>query len=152
MKNNTYFEELERIGCEWQKKYDAHKALKDRILEEHGWDSPELKAWYAEEEKMKGPFPSGVSKAFRAWKYGESDEFLFEDFVWEREADDFIDTLRKAGLETFVVTNDSTALMENIHWFVGLGCKLEGTCIVTKHRRRWGEDEEEQLMGLRFSL
>ena len=29
-------------------------------------------------------------KAFRAWKYGESDEFLFEDFVWEREAADFI--------------------------------------------------------------
>ena len=152
MKNNTYFEELERIGREWLKKYDAHKALKDRILEEHGWDSPELKARYAEEEQMKGPFPSGVSKAFRAWKYGESDEFLFEDFVWEREAADFIDTLRKAGLETFVVTNDSTALMENIHWSVGLGCKLEGTCIVTKHRRRWGEDEEEQLMGLRFSL
>ena len=77
---------------------------------------------------------------------------IFEDFVWEREAADFIDTLRKAGLETFVVTNDSTALMENIHWFVGLGCKLEGTCIVTRHRRRWGEDEKEQLMGLRFSL
>ena len=81
MKNNTYFEELERIGREWQKKYDAHKALKERILGEHGWDSPALKAWYAEEEQMKGPFPSGVSKAFRAWKYGESDEFLFEDFV-----------------------------------------------------------------------
>ena len=152
MKNNAYFEELNRIARDFDMRHDAHKALKQEIIDTKGWDSDELKAWYAEEEQMKGPFPSGVSKAFRAWKYGESDEFLFEDFVWEREAADFIDTLRKAGLETFVVTNDSTALMENIHWFVGLGCKLERTCIVTKHCRRWGEDEEEQLMGLRFSL
>lgn len=151
-KNNTYFDEMYRIGCEWETARAGRQRRKQEIIDTLGWDSPELKAWYAEEEQMKGPFPSGVSKAFRAWKYGESDEFLFEDFVWEREAADFIDTLRKAGLETFVVTNSSTALMENIHWFVGLGCKLEGTCIVTKHRRRWGEDEEEQLIGLRFSL
>ena len=152
MKSNAYFEELERIGREWQKKHDAHKALKERIIEEKGWDSPELAAWYAEEEQMKGPFTMGVSKAFRMWKYCESDELLFDDFVWEREAGDFISTLRKAGIQTFVMTNQSTALMENIHWFVALGCRLEGPCIVTVSKRRWGEDEEEQLMGLRFIL
>ena len=55
MKNNTYFEELERIGREWQKKYDAHKALKEQILEEHGWDSPELKYVYNKNEGSKPP-------------------------------------------------------------------------------------------------
>ena len=100
MKNNTYFEELERIGREWQKKYDAHKALKDRILEEHGWDSPELKAWYAEEEQMVFPYSQGACKAYRAWKYSTTDEILFDDYVWDKEAHDFIDTFRKAGIET----------------------------------------------------
>ena len=31
MKNNTYFEELERIGSEWTKKHEAHKKLKQEI-------------------------------------------------------------------------------------------------------------------------
>ena len=55
MKNNTYFEELERIGSEWTKAHEAHKKLKEQIIEEKGWDSEELKAWYAEEEQMSFP-------------------------------------------------------------------------------------------------
>ena len=36
MKNNTYFEELERIGSEWTKMHEAHKELKQQIIEEKG--------------------------------------------------------------------------------------------------------------------
>ena len=49
MKNNTYFEELERVGSKWTKAHEAHKKLKEQIIEEKGWDSEELKAWYTEE-------------------------------------------------------------------------------------------------------
>ena len=37
-----------------------------------------------------------------------------DDFLWEKEVTDFIETLRKAGIETFVYTNQSTAVMENL--------------------------------------
>ena len=76
MKNNTYFEELERIGSEWTKAHEAHKKLKEQIIEEKGWDSEELKAWYAEEEQMQFPYSQGACKAYRAWKYSTTDEIL----------------------------------------------------------------------------
>ena len=152
MKNNTYFEELERIGSEWTKTHEAHKKLKEQIIEEKGWDSEELKAWYAEEEQMSFPYSQGACKAYRAWKYSTTDEILFDDFVWEKDAHDFIDTFRKAGIETFVVTNQSTALMENLHWFAAEGCTMLGLCTITKKENRWGEEKEEQIMGIRFRL
>ena len=90
MKNNTYFEELERIGSEWTKMHEAHKELKQQIIEEKGWDSEELKAWYAEEEQMQFLYSQGACKAYRAWKYSTTDEILFDDFVWEKDAHDFM--------------------------------------------------------------
>ena len=117
MKNNTFFEELERIGSEWTKKHEAHKKLKQEIIDTKGWDSEELKAWYAEEEQMVFPYSQGACKAYRAWKYSTTDEILFDDYVWDKEVHDFIDTFRKAGIEIFVVTNQSTALMAGSSFF-----------------------------------
>ena len=71
MKNNTYFDEMYRIGHEWSEKHDAHEKLKEEIIKTRGWDSEELKAWYEEEEKMKFPFSSGANKAYRAWRYSQ---------------------------------------------------------------------------------
>ena len=152
MKNNAYFEELERIGAEWTKKHEAHKAQKQEIIDTLGWDSEELKAWYAEEEQMQFPYSQGACKAYRAWRYTEGEELLFDDFVWEKEAADFIGTLRKAGIGTFVITNTSTALMENLHWFAAQGCTMEGLCTVTKKENRFGAEKEEQIMGIRFKV
>ena len=152
MKNNTYFEELTRIGCEWTKKHEARKALKQQIIDTCGWESEELKTWYAEEEQMGFPYSQGACKAYRAWKYSTTDEILFEDFVWEKEAHDFIDTFRKVGIATFVVTNKSTALMENLHWFAAEVCEMLGLCTITRKENRWGEEAKEQIMGIRFQV
>ena len=153
MKNNAYFDEMYRIGCEWSKQSEAHKARKEEIIEKYGWDSDELKAWYAEEERdFQYPISSGACKAYRAWRYSEGDEVIFEDSCWEREFHDFIDTLRKAGIKTFVTTNQSTGLMEDLHGFAAEGCKMEGLCTITKKSNRWGEETEEQILGIRFIL
>ena len=152
MTSNTYFEELERIGTEWTKMHEEHKEKKQHIIGTYGWDSDELKIWYTEEEGMQFPYSQGACKAYRAWKYSEGDELLFDDFVWEKEAADFIDTLRKAGIGTFVITNTSTALMENLHWFAAQGCTMEGLCTVTKKENRFGAEKEEQIMGIRFKV
>ena len=92
MKNNTYFEELNQTARAFEEKHEAHKALKQQIIEEKGWDSEELKAWYAEEEQMSFPYSQGACKAYRAWRYSETDEVIMDDSTWDRERHDFIDT------------------------------------------------------------
>ena len=94
MKNNTYFEELNRTARAFEEKHAAHKQLKQQI----------------------------------------------------------IDTLRKAGIETLVVTNQSTGLMEDLHGYAAEGCTMLGLCTITKKSRRFGEETEEQIMGIRFKL
>ena len=75
-----------------------------------------------------------------------------DDFTWDRERHDFIDTLRKAAIQTLVVTNQSTGLMEDLHGYAAEGCEMLGLCTITKKSDRWGEETEEQVMGIRFRL
>ena len=152
MKTNIYFEELDRIARDFEQKHEAHKALKKGIIDEKGWDSEELKAWYKEEEQFQYPISAGACKAYRAWRYSETDEVIMDDFTWERERHDFIDALRKAGIRTLVVTNQSTGLMEDLHGYAAEGCTMLGLCTITKKDNRWGEETEEQILGIRFQL
>ena len=75
-----------------------------------------------------------------------------DEFLWDREVEDFVETLRKAGFQSFVYSNQSTAVMQNIHQFVAAGCTLEGPCTLVKKSKRWGEEGDEQILGLRFHL
>ncbi len=152
MRGNAFFEEMYRIGCEWSKAHKAHEELKEQIIATKGWDSPELKAWYAEEEQMKFPFSSGANKAFRAWRYTEGEEVIMDDFCWDRERHDFIDALRQAGIQSFVASNQSTGLMEDIHGYIAEGCRMEGPCTIIKKDNKFGEETEETIQGLRFTL
>ena len=154
-KHNQYFENLHRLGCEYEEKRAAHQEKKQKIIDTFGWDSEELKAWYAEKKEMTFPFPTGVSKAYRAWAESIAkgmDEVEMTDYCWERERADFVNTLREAGIETFVTSNVSTGLMEDLHGYAKLGCKIIGLCTVTRKESRWGDEEETEIPGIRFSL
>ena len=153
--NNAYFEELKRLGHEFEAARVERKNRKQQIIDTYGWDSEELKAWYAEDAAAKFPFESGVSKAYRAWAQSLSrkeDEVEMDDFLWEKEVADFIGALREAGIETFVYTNQSTAVMENLHQFAAAGCTMQGLCTITRKETRWGDEESYEVMGIRFSL
>ena len=151
---NIFFENLSCLGKEHADRCKAHEAKQDAIIEAHGWDSPELEAWYTEKKRLEktNPLSGGIGKAFRAWLYSEGNELEMSDYLWEREVPDFVETLRKAGIQSFVYSNQSTAVMENIHQFVAAGCTLEGPCTLIKKSSRWGEEGEEQILGLRFRL
>ena len=154
-KNNSTFEEMKRVGHDWEAKRAAHQAKKQGIIDTCGWDSEELKAWYAEKEANTFPFTQGESKAYRAWaetiSRGE-DELEMSDFLFEAEVEDFIKTLRKAGIPSMVYTNTSTAVMENIHHFAALGCTMTGLCTITRKEKRWGEEQEHEVQGIRFEI
>lgn len=153
--NNTYFENLKRIGHEYEERRTTHEGRKQHIIDTYGWDSEEWKNWYAEKEAMKFPFEQGACKAYRAWAQSISrkeDELEMDDFLWDKEVKDFIDTLRCAGITSFVYTNQSTAVMENLHAFAAQGCTMIGLCTITKQETRWGDEEPTEIMGIRFQL
>ena len=153
--NNCYFEEMKRIGYAWEEARVERKNRKQQIIDTLGWDSEELKAWYEEDKAAAFPFPQGASKAYRAWAGSISrkeDEVEMDDFLWEKEVHDFIDTLRRAGIQTFVYTNQSTAVMENLHAFAAEGCTMDGLCTITRHEDRWGDEEPTEVMGIQFSV
>ena len=154
-KNNTYFENLKRIGHGWEAARVERQARKQQIIDTLGWDSDELKAWYEEDAAAKFPFESGVSKAYRAWAQSLSrkeDELEMDDFLWDKEVADFINALRSAGITSFVYTNQSTAVMENLHAFAAQGCTMTGLCTIIRKENRWGEEELTEIKGIRFSL
>ena len=154
-RDNAYFENLKRLGHEYEAARAERQARKQQIIDTLGWDSPELKAWYEEDAATKFPFEQGACKAYRAWASSISrkeDELEMDDFLWDKEVADFISTLRSAGIDTFVYTNQSTAVMENLHQFAAAGCKLEGLCTITRKETRWGEEEPYEVQGIRFSL
>ena len=154
-KNNAYFDEMYRIGCEWETARAGRQRRKQEIIDTLGWDSPELKAWYGEDAAAQFPFTQGENKAYRAWKTSiqrQEDEVEMDDFLWEKEVADFIGTLRKADIQTFVYTNQSTAVMENLHQFAAAGCRMEGLCTITRTETRWGDEEPTEVMGIRFTL
>ena len=153
-RDNAVFTEMKRIGHEWEEQRAAHQAKKQDIIDTFGWDSVELKAWYDEKEANKFPFTSGQSKAYRAWAESLSrrqDEMEMSDFLFDTEVHDFIETLRRAGIDTFVYTNTSTAVMENIHAFNAEGYRLDELCSVTRHEDRWGTEEPYTVQGIRFT-
>ena len=153
--NNTYFLELKRIGHEYEEARVERRARKQQIIGTLGWESEELKAWYEEDASEKFPFPQGTCKAYRAWASSlsrQEDELEMDDFLWEKEVHDFIETLRSAGIDTFVYTNQSTAVMENLHAFAAEGCMMTGLCTITRRENRWVDEEPTEIMGIRVSV
>ena len=150
--NNTYFENLRKIGEAYETIRRAHEEKKQAILNEFGWESEELKTWYEEKKKMTYPIAAGACKAYRAWSQSverETDEVEMDDFLWDREVKDFVEAMREAEIKSFIYTNSSTALMENMHQLAEEGCKMEGL-VKIERANYWREPEE--ICGIRFSL
>ena len=154
-KENAYFLNLKRLGHEYEAARAERKARKQRIVDTLGWESEELKAWYEEDAAAQFPFTQGACKAYRAWVSSlsrQEDELEMDDFLWEKEVHDFVEALRGAGIGSFVYTNQSTAVMENLHAFAAEGCAMTGLCTGIRRESRWGDEEPAEVMGIRFSV
>ena len=96
---------------------------------------------------------TGCIKAMWAYRHSNergTTEFEMSDFLWKNEVKDFVDTLRKAGIQSFVYTNTSTATMMVLHLLVENGCKMEGLYTLTRPETPYSD--EEQVYGIRFTL
>lgn len=159
--NNVCFEEMRKASRDWNEAKKERKARKEQIISTNGWDSPEMEMWEQEDKAAEAAFPytTGQMKAFWNWRASiehQVGEYEMDDFLWDGEVTDFVGTLRKAGIETFVHTNHSTALMENIHAFIAAGCTMEGPCtIIHPDDTFWkieGGDAPPAIKGIRFRV
>ena len=147
MKRNDYVKgmiEAEQKYNELCQKFEELKSEKRKSM-----DVDEYWEWLGTQSKPEPPFTHGAAKPLRAIYWCDLEELEVEDHVWESEVEDFVDALRKAEVATFVLTNKSTALMDNMHWFAQNGCKRVGLCEIEK-TNRWGDTEKK--MGVRFEL
>ena len=149
MKDNKTMNELTKKLNAYERERKAYEDSKEEARK-RGHEA--LMEWFENwPEKPEYPLTGGQSKAWRMWYWNERDEMNFDYFVWENEAKDFIDTLRAAGVKTFTVTNQSTSLMENMHWFQQNGCTLIGLCEV-EPTDEWERKHFGNKMGVRFAL
>lgn len=149
MKANEYMNQLTKKLNDYERERERFeeemKAKRKELDNDEFWD------WHKDHDKPAYPLTGGQSKAWGMWYWNEREEMNFVDFVWESEAKDFIDTLRKAGVKTFTMTNTSTALMENMHWFQENGCTLIGLCEVDP-MDEWELKHNGMRKGVRFAL
>lgn len=96
---------------------------------------------------------SGIYKALWAFRNSiarGTDELEVSEYIWKHEVKDFVEALRKAGIRSFVVTTNSTSLMDELHLLQQNGCKLEGLC--TLRRAETPYEDAHDVNGIRFLL
>ena len=105
---------------------------------------------YIERLKKASRLSTGTRKALMAWDNSIQwpDELELSEILWQEEVGDFLDTLRRAGVKSFVCTYQGTGLMKNMHAFKAHGCTLIGLCTLTRKY----SFEEKDIPGVRFSL
>ena len=152
LKDNYCFNVMKRMGEMYEKMISAHESKKESIIETYGWDSPETHEWYKKYDEMKKnfPFTNGQCKAYRAWcdSIKWEDIIILNDFLWDEEMDDFIQTLKGSGIKEFVYVNTSTAVMDNIHGFIDGGYDFAGLYMISD-KDKYGND---WVKGIRFKM
>ena len=157
-KENAHFEKMQRIQTAYVDYIRSLDAEKHIIIEEHGWGSPEMDAWIEARETAKNagaPYSTGALKALRAWRTSiekGNSEIEMDDFLWDHEVEDFLDTMRIAQIETFIYTNQSTSLMDNFHDLVQHGAKMAGLAVITREETKLGKTGLQEIRGVRFNI
>ena len=153
----SYFDELLKKQREHDKKRQDVRNKAEKIVETFGFDSPEYRLCREEYESLNGnPLSAGEKRACRAdymTRYRCSSEFEMEEHVWPDEVEDFIGTLKKAGVKQFVYTDTGSGMPRTVYEFVKCGCTMGDACIVTRTGLDANGDVEiTEHYGIRFTV
>lgn len=155
MEKIAYFEDMNAIANKYWNSRNEFEATKDKIYEEYGYDSNEMKQYYvkAKEIASNNPYTSGEYKALQM--YNESINHGYDELIlycsigglWYNEIEDFINCLKTAGVKSFVYIDNSTALMDNIHGFSENGFVFDS--LYTREEKQF-LNHVETYRGIRF--
>lgn len=152
---NTFFEEMRKVGYTYQEAKDKRLETRTELIKADKWD--EVRA-FDEKEKAEHPFPftKGSMKALQAYRNSKDrgcDSFEVDDLPWPDDTKDFVETLKNAGIKTFVVTDESTGLMDGIYDLTACGCRMGALKTVTRADDfRFGSREPETKRGIEFTI
>ena len=118
-------------------------------------ETDETAIYFQKLEKTEHP-TWGQHCAYRAWRESlenNTSSFEVRELPWGNDVEvdmkSFVETLREAGVDHFIVTDESTALMKSLHALVAAGGALEGTATVTRKPPYW---DEETRLGLEIRI
>lgn len=153
LKDNYCFNVMKRTSEMYEKIISTHEDKKESIIETYGWNSPEMGEWYRKYDEIKKNFlfKGGQRKAYRAWCSSvrwNHEIFVLDEFLWDNEVDDFIQTLKEAEIKEFAYMNSSTAVMDNIHGFINGGYDFAGLYEI-QNKNKYTDDV---VKGIRFKL
>lgn len=101
------------------------------------------------------PYSVGEKMAVRNYLNSlrhETSEFEVNDLPFERDEEDFIKTLRLAGVKEIIVTDKNIHLIRCLHTFIRLGCTMVGLATITRKEKCYDEILESTLEGIRIRL
>lgn len=90
-----------------------------------------------------------VLRAYMETKELGTENLTITDFFWEKEQEEALNYLREAGIEKITIEDQSTGLMDNLHYLLSNGCQLEGP--TTRTKENW-KGETEEIKGLAIRL
>ena len=88
-------------------------------------------------DRQQAPESHGMNRAIRAYLESNDENLsglMVSDMPFMQDMDDFMGTIEAAGITEFLLCDNSTALMESLHYLMGHGWMVGGTCEVkTSH-------------------
>lgn len=88
-----------------------------------------------------------VSNYNYTMRYLNSEHLVIDDIIWDKDLQEFLNTLRKINVDKIIITNTSTALMGLLHFLVGNECVIEGTATV-KDKQGYSEEKYGLLLKI----
>lgn len=154
LKDNYCFNVMKNTVQMYWDLITTYENKKENIIETYGENSPEMNEWYKEYNKIakNNPLNKGQRIAYRAWNssVGFGHEIIIlDEAIWnEEDTNDFIQTLKEAGIKEFIFTNRSSVAMDSIYNFVKNGYIFAGVCDI-RCKKKYVDDV---IKGIRFKL
>lgn len=152
---NSFFENMHETKCEYRDKERAALKQRARLLKDGKYDEG---ISYMEKFKKENPYPfsNGEAMALQAYERTckhDADHFEVEELPISEYMEEFVRTLRNAGISSIVVTDISLTLMNGIHALVGSGCTIGSPEIVTRQSTKYFKlNKPERRKGLEFQI
>lgn len=155
MQKNVYFENMYEDCRAYEKAKDERMKRRTALVKAEDWEG--VKAFDRREAaEFPKPYTRGQSDAFSAYRenlYNQNKGFFeVKDLPWEKDMPDFLSALREAGIQTILVTDQSTGLMRGLFTLEELGCLMIGLQTYTRTTDRWGETEEIEVRGIEMDI
>ena len=144
-----YFGMMHDIGIGYQIAREQRVKERERLLRQKDSEAA-LIEWEEREQYCPFPFSRGQTTAYNAWKESKANGLEIvecRDLPWEKDFQDFIETLREAKIEVILVTDSAFSNKRYTHLFEEAGCIVVGPQMFVRHEKRSTGIEDVKATG-----